>query len=139
MIGPRRYGKTSLLKASAEKSAGEGNIILRYNAEAFAESDGLVRKIIEDSARLLKGSVEKTGEQIRRYFKSLRPEISFSVTQSEWKSSIGVSPAASAGNIGLLVDALNGLEELASEQKEKRTALIIDEFQEILSSEGVTA
>lgn len=61
------------------------------------------------------------------------------MTQSEWKSSIGVTPAASAGNIGLLVDALNGLEELASEQKEKRTALIIDEFQEILSSEGVTA
>ncbi len=139
VIGPRRYGKTSLLKASAEKSAGEGNIILRYNAEAFAEIDGLVRKIIEDSARLLKGSVEKTGEQIRRYFKSLRPEISFSVTQSEWKSSIGVTPAVSAGNIGLLVDALNGLEELASEQKEKRTALIIDEFQEILSSEGVSA
>ncbi len=33
VIGPRRYGKTSLLKASAEKSAAEGNIILRYNAE----------------------------------------------------------------------------------------------------------
>jgi uncharacterized protein len=139
VIGPRRYGKTSLLKASAEKSAKEGNIILRYNAEAFAEIDGLVKKIIEDSARLLMGSVEKTGEQIRRYFKSLRPEISFSVTQSQWKSLIGVTPSANAGNIGLLVDALNGLEELASEQKEKRATLIIDEFQEILSSEGMTA
>ncbi|MBS1794615.1 MAG: ATP-binding protein [Acidobacteria bacterium] len=70
VIGPRRYGKTSLLKA-AENSAKQGNISLRYNAEAFAEIDGLVKKIIEDSARLLKGSVEKTGEQIRRYFKSV--------------------------------------------------------------------
>lgn len=139
VIGPRRYGKTSLLKASAENSVKEGNIILRYNAEAFAEINGLVKKIIEDSARLLKGSIEKTGEQIKRYFKSLRPEISFSVTQSEWKSSIGVNPTETKGNINLLVDALDGLEELASEQTDTKTALIIDEFQEILSSEGVTA
>jgi len=139
VIGPRRYGKTSLLKSVAEKAAEEGKIILRYNSEAFAEIDGLVKKIVEDSARLLKGSVEKTGEQIKRYFKSLRPEISFSVTQSEWKSSIGVSASASSGNIGLLVDALNGLEELASEQTNKKVALIIDEFQDILISQGLTA
>ena len=114
VIGPRRFGKTSLLKSAAEKSAQDGNIIFRYNAEAFAEIDGLVKKIIEDSARALQGSVEKTGEQIKRYFKSLRPEISFSLTQSEWKSSIGIQPSASdAGNIGLLVDALNGLEAVS--------------------------
>ena len=60
VIGPRRFGKTSLLKSATEKSAKQGNLILRYNAEAFAGIDGLVKKIIEDSARLLKGSVEKT-------------------------------------------------------------------------------
>jgi uncharacterized protein len=139
IIGPRRFGKTSLLKSAAEKSEKSGNIVLRYNAEAFAEIDGLVKKIIEDSAKLLKGTVEKTGEQIKRYFKSLRPEISFSVTQSEWKSSIGASPAEPIGRIGLLVDALNGLEELASEQNEKKVALIIDEFQDILESQGIVA
>ena len=100
VIGPRRFGKTSILKSAAEKSAKEGNTILRYNAESFTEIDGLVKKIIEDSAKLLKGTVEKTGEQIKRYFKSLRPEISFSVTQSEWKSSIGVAMPTTSGNIG---------------------------------------
>ena len=139
VIGPRRYGKTSLLKASAEKSAQEGNIILRYNAEAFTEIDGLVKKIIEDSAQLLPGSIEKTGEKIKRYFKSLRPEISFSVTQSEWKSSLGVARSAPQSPIGLLVHALNGVEEMAAELPDKKVALIIDEFQEILALEGVTA
>lgn len=139
VIGPRRFGKTSLLKSSAEKAQKKGNIILRYNAEAFAEIDDLVKKIIEDSAHFLKGSVEKTGEQIKRYFKSLRPEISFSVTQSEWKSSIGVKSESSDQSIGLLVDALEGVEKLASELSGKRVALIIDEFQEILSSNGITA
>jgi hypothetical protein len=140
VIGPRRFGKTSLLKSAAEKSAAEGNLILRYNAESFPEIDGLVTKIIEDSARALKGTVERVGEQIKKYFKSLRPEVSFSVTQTQWKSSIGVAPSAATGQIGLLVDALNGLEELAAEQPEgSRVALIIDEFQEILNQTGVAA
>lgn len=140
VIGPRRFGKTSLLKASTERSEKENNLILRYNAEAFAEMDGLVRKIIEDSARALRGSVEKTGGLIRQYFKSLRPEISFSITQSEWKSSIGVTSSVSkAENIRLLVDALNGLEELAAAETDRKVALIIDEFQEILDLEGITA
>ena len=61
------------------------------------------------------------------------------MTQSEWKSSIGVAPPTTTGNIGLLVDVLNGLEELASEQKERRVALVIDEFQEVLAANGITA
>ncbi len=68
VIGPRRFGKTSLLKAASERSTAEGNIILRYNAESFAEIEGLVRKIIEDSARALQGNVEKIGEMVKRYF-----------------------------------------------------------------------
>ena len=133
VVGPRRFGKTSILKAAAEQSSKRGNIVLRYNAESFPEIDGIVKKIIEDSAALLRGKVEITGEQIKRYFKSLRPEISFSVTQTEWKASIGAAPSVAAGQIGLLVDALNGLEEMASEQPDKRrVSLIIDEFQEIL-------
>ena len=139
VIGPRRFGKTSLLKSAAEDAAKNGAIVLRYNAESFAEIDGLVKKIVEDSAKFLQGKVEKTGEQIKRYFKALRPEISFSVTQTEWKTSIGAVPSNSSGNIELLVDALNGLEALATEHKERRVALIIDEFQEILSQTGITA
>ena len=142
VIGPRRFGKTSLLKSAAEKAADKGNLILRYNAESFPEIDGLVARIIEDSAQALQGTIERVGERIKKYFRSLRPEISFSVTQTQWKSSIGVSPSETSGQkIGLLVNALNGLEELAAEQTEGtgRVALIIDEFQEILNQTGIAA
>ncbi|MBK7707541.1 MAG: ATP-binding protein [Acidobacteria bacterium] len=139
VIGPRRFGKTSLLKSSAEHAERENSIVLRYNAEAFSGIDGLVRKIVEDSAKALQGRIEKTGEHIARYFKALRPELSFSVTQTEWKASLGATPSAASVGVEQLVDALNGLEELASEQKERKVALIIDEFQEILNQAGVLA
>ncbi len=140
VIGPRRFGKTSLLKSVAEKSSAKGDIILRYNAESFPEIEGLIGKIIEDSARALQGGVEKTGERIKRYFKSLRPEISFSVTQTEWKTSLGAAPAPTGSRIGWLVDALDGLEELAADQPGNvKVALIIDEFQELLMRDGTAA
>jgi AAA+ ATPase superfamily predicted ATPase len=140
VIGPRRFGKTSLLKSAAERSSRQGHVVLRYNAESFPEMSSLVGRIVEDSARLLQGKVEKKGEQIKRYFRSLRPEVGFIVTQNEWKVSLGVTPSETAGATGLLIDALNGIEELAADQPEgRRVALIIDEFQEVLSDAGIEA
>lgn len=138
VIGPRRFGKTSLLKAFAETASKNGQTVLRYNAESFPDLSGLVKKIIEDSAKNLPGKVEKKGEQITRYFKSLRPEISFSVTQTEWKVGIGVVPSSPNNQIELVVDAFNGLEMLASEHPKKVT-VIIDEFQDILAQSGISA
>ena len=141
IIGPRRFGKTSLITAVAEKMTEEGNIILNYNAESFPEIEQLVKRMIEDSARNLKGKIEKIGEQIKLSFKNLKPEISFSATQTDWKATLGTNVAASAVNpTELLVDALNGLETLAADLPgEKRVCLIIDEFQEILAQDKLAA
>ncbi len=141
IIGPRRFGKTSLLNAVAEELEKNGDIILNYNAEAYPEIEQLVRRIIEDSARNLKGKIEKIGERIKFYFKSLRPELSFSATQTDWKATLGTNVASEAGNsTELLVDTLNGLEKLAADQKgEKNVCLIIDEFQEILAKDKLLA
>lgn len=141
VIGPRRFGKTSILKAAAQEQQKKGNIILRYNAESFPEIEHLVRKIIEDSAKVLKGQVEKIGERITQYFKALKPEVSFSVTQTEWKVGLGLNQNYSpTQQIGLLVEVLEGVENLAAEigsdKDNKKIALIIDEFQEIINSGG---
>ncbi len=137
LIGPRRFGKTSLLRVAAEKRRKRGDIVLEYNAEGFPDIEHLVRLLIQDSADKLTGPFEKTGEKIKRYFKSLRPEISFSVTQTEWKATLGANVVSEAhGSINLFVEALNGLEKLASEiGGGKKVALIIDEFQEILAQD----
>lgn len=140
VVGPRRFGKTSLLKSASENSEKRGHVILRCNAESFSDLEGLVRKIIEESGRGLKGPVEKIGEQLKRYFRSLRPEVSFSVKQTAWKGSLGVVPSDQAAQLGLLVDTLDGLEKLAADlPSNKKAALIVDEFQEVINIGGVTA
>lgn len=35
LIGPRRFGKTSILRAAAERAEAQGCVVMRFNAEAY--------------------------------------------------------------------------------------------------------
>src|ERR1041384_5143510 len=81
MIGPRRYGKTSILKVAEDRLNADGVVVLRYDAESYPSLDRLVAAIVAGAAKRLRGTVERTGEQIRKFFAKLRPELNFSVSE----------------------------------------------------------
>jgi AAA+ ATPase superfamily predicted ATPase len=141
LIGPRRFGKTSILKTAEDRLAGKNAVVLRFDAESFPSLDLLVTALIAAAAKSLKGKVERVGDQIAKFFVKLRPELSFSITQDAWNAKLGVNVASSQeAHVGLLVEALNGLEALAADQPEARSVgLIIDEFQKIIEIGGLQA
>lgn len=53
LIGPRRYGKTSILRASAHAAWEAGTVVLHYNAEAYPTLVLLARTIVADAAGAL--------------------------------------------------------------------------------------
>src|SRR6516164_8519417 len=113
IVGPRRYGKTSILKAAEDQLAGEEAIVLRYDAESYPSVDLLVAALVSGAAQSLKGSVERAGNQVRQFFAKLRPEASFSITDREWRVKLGVGIAENDfKQLELLVDALDGLEKV---------------------------
>ncbi len=136
MIGPRRYGKTSILKAAEDRL--RDAVVLRLNAEGYPSLDLLVASLIASAAKQLKASVERAGDQIRRFFRRLRPEANFNITESAWNIRVGVAePGESEGDTTLLVEALDGLEALAKAQPKTRpVGLIVDEFQRIVKIGG---
>lgn len=138
LIGPRRFGKTSILKTAEDRLAGTNAVVLRFDAESFPSLDLLVTALIAAAAKSLKGKVERVGDQIARFFSKLRPELSFSVTQDSWNAKLGVNLANNPDqHVDLLVEALNGLEALAAEQpKTRAVGLIIDEFQRLIELGG---
>jgi len=141
LIGPRRYGKTSILKAAEDRLVRKGAVVLRYNAESYPTLDLMVAALVADAAKSLKGGVERAAEQIRSFFGRLRPEVTFNLTDLEWSAKLGVSndPKA-ADHISLLVEALDGLERLAEAQSgDRAVGLVIDEFQKITETRGQEA
>ncbi len=141
MIGPRRYGKTSILKAAEDRLQGAGAVVLRYDAESYPSLDLLVNSLVAGAARQLKGGIQRTGEQVRKFFSRLRPELNFSATEREWTAKVAVAASdATEHHVTLLVEALDGLEHLAKVQpKDRPVGLIIDEFQKVIEIGGPAA
>lgn len=135
MIGPRRYGKTSILRTAAEQSEATGAVVLSYNVEAYPTLDSLARVILTDATARLVGNVDKAGERIRRFFSVLRPEVSYSMTEGTWSASLGVEADEQSAQVPLLIDLLDGLERLASDVK-LPVGLILDEFQKVIELGG---
>ena len=134
LVGPRRYGKTSILKAASEMLASA--VVVRLDAESCPTLEVLAAEIVAGSARSLKGGVKRAGEQVRRFFRSLRPELDYRVSEQSWTVKLGVGSAPEDHAV-VLMDALNGFEDLAQSQAASRpVGLIIDEFQHVVELGG---
>ena len=144
LVGPRRFGKTSILKAAEDRLIQDHAVVLRYDAEGYPSLDLLASAIISGVAKNLKGGIERVGEQVKKFFSRLRPELNFNVTDREWSVRLGVQEVGDIGShvkhLQLLLEALNGLEKLAKAQPASQpVGLIIDEFQKVIELGGQTA
>lgn len=137
LIGPRRFGKSSLLAAMEETLGGEsgGPLVLRYDAERFSGPDQLASRLVADAAARLPGPAERIAKAVKHLFRRLRPELSYNPATQTWSASLGV--AAAADPLPTLVDALDGVERMAKDL-DRPIAVVLDEFQ-CLVERGVQA
>ena len=99
LIGPRRHGKTSILRAATDRARGRGAVVLRYDAEAFPTLEQLAGRLLTDTAAALTSTVERAGKAIREFFASVRPEASYNATENAWSVTLGAAAGqASAGS-----------------------------------------
>src|SRR5580704_9798684 len=137
LIGPRRYGKTSILAAAQQRLEADKAIIIRHDAETYASLQLLAEGILADAARKLTGSLEKAGETVKKIFSHLRPEVNYNFAEHKISVSLG-APRDAHHELPLLTDVLNTVDRLAAEQKHP-VAVIIDEFQQVILEGGATA
>lgn len=134
LIGPRRFGKTSLLAASSAEAAARGAIVIRQDAEKYESLDLLAAAILADATKALKGPVEKAMALVGKVAKRLRPKISYDGQAYSVVLDMSDSPDA----VPLLTFALDAVESLASETG-REVVVVIDEFQQVVAEHGVTA
>ena len=138
LIGPRRFGKTSILKAAQNRLKEQDAIVLRFDATAFPTLELLVSRIVSDAAKALDGEVKWVGEQLASFFSMVRPDVKVSPGDGEWSVQFGIE-REKCENPMFFIDALDGFERLATAQPANRpVGLIIDEFQRVIELGGET-
>jgi uncharacterized protein len=134
LIGPRRFGKTSLLSALDEEMSRAGVVVLRHDAEKFEALELLAGAILASATKRLEGGLEKAIAAVSKAAGRLRPE--FVIEGDSVAVRLGVDRTAEA--LPLLAEALDAVERLAR-QTGQEVCLILDEVQQIVTEHGIAA
>jgi uncharacterized protein len=137
LIGPRRYGKTSIL-AAAEEKLGAEVAVLRYDAEVYESLGRLAEALLAGAAKKLTPTLEKAGEAIKRFASKLKPQVDYDLADQTLRITLGTSEKPVTSALPLLTDVLNIIDKLAA-ASDRRAAVILDEFQHIIEEGGDTA
>lgn len=140
LIGPRRYGKTSVLRAAEVGAKAEGALVFRYDASAFPTIADLTMRLAADAATVFAGTKDRVVAVAREMFGKLQTTITVDASGST-SLTLGSQAAGSASPakaIPLLVDVLDAIERGAKKSR-LRVAVVLDEFQEVVERGGVEA
>ena len=134
LIGPRRFGKTSLLATAAARMEELGAAVIRVNAEQFVGPHALAAELIRQAGQKLIGGPERSLRQLGRAFGSLQPQIAYDPRTDALTVRIAATDRAEPTRT--LTEVLTAIDELAGKAKEP-VAVVIDEFQHTVAEEGV--
>jgi len=141
LIGPRGFGKTSILRAAQASTSRSGAVVLYVNAETSPDVAKLVGEIVAGTAAEVYEGTEDGIQKASRFFSHLEPTFSISAAKQAISVSIGIDLfAGKFRQMEVLADTLDSLNRLAQTLPESRPlALIIDEFSALMTRFGVTA
>ena len=135
LIGPRRFGKTSLLSAAAERATRAGTLVLRLDAEKYESLELLAAAILTNAARALAGPLEKAIRLIQKVASRLEPRVTMEGESVSVR--LGISPG-SGDPLPVLTEALDAVERLAQESG-RDVVVILDEVEQIVVEHGLAA
>ena len=134
-IGPRRFGKTSILRAADAALTKAGVVVLRYDAEAYDNIGLLAAALMSGALRKYASALDRAQAAAKRFFATLKPSLSIDPADGKIMVNMGLDPTAHNTQVPLLTDVLNGIERLAAADKRK-ALVVLDEFQQVVSEAG---
>ena len=136
LIGPRRFGKTSILVTAAKRVRELGGIVVMVNAEEFVTEAAVAAEIVAQTAKGSGLKLKTAMHRAQQLFGRLRPTMSYDPVQDTWSVKLNYDDAAT--QTLLVSEALEGLDRLGA-SVDVPVALIIDEFQALVADEGIAA
>lgn len=135
VIGPRRFGKTSILQTAAEQLRRDECIVLSFNVEGYSSIEQLIRAIVTETANI-SGNLKQATATIRKFFSKLNPTVSYDPIEGTFEASLGLKSPEFAEQSPWLVETLNDLEKMAGSSR-KKIGVVFDEVQQLLQLGGL--
>ena len=136
LIGPRRFGKTSILNVAKANATTRGVPTILVNAEATLTLNELAGAVVTEIASILPLNLKDRSRKVIEWFATLKPTLKYEpLTDSV---TVGVTPLQEDRHTPTLVEALDRADALAQERG-ITIGIIIDEFQELSKREGIAA
>ena len=136
VIGPRRYGKTSLLAVAAARAAKADVLTIRLDAEKYESLPLLAEALLTAAIRGLEGPIERMAKLVGKVGARLRPEVVYDPQLGTWSVTVGA--AERKNTLPLLTDALDTIEQLALDA-DREVVVMLDEVQQIVIEHGLAA
>jgi uncharacterized protein len=143
LIGPRRFGKTSVIRSAELDAIAKNAIVLRYDASAFPTLSELALRLASDATAVFAGTVVGAADRMLKaakdMFERLQPSITIGPDGST-RLTLGVdfTHNAAATAVPLLSDVLDGVER-GAKKIDRPVAVVLDEFQDVVERGGVEA
>jgi AAA+ ATPase superfamily predicted ATPase len=129
VIAPRRYGKSSLVRAALERLGGEGMLVVEVDLMTTPTKERFAAKLAKSIHDDLATVVFRARERVR-VFSSLRITPSMTV-DTDGRMTFGFSAARDPGDIDATIERLLELPAEIAAEKRKRVVVYFDEFQEV--------
>ena len=134
LIGPRRFGKTSILLSASEQLRDAGTRTVYLNLQSLTTVEAVINELIRQTLDL-RTNLKKGAEQTRRFFSRFNPNITVDPLEQTLNVSLGIRTPEPSKQNPLLIEALRSLEQMSKKEKSP-IGVIFDEFQEILRIGG---
>jgi DNA-binding transcriptional ArsR family regulator len=134
LIGPRRFGKTSLLHAGALEAEQKGITVLRFDVEKYESLSLLAQAMMSAAVRAMKSPLDRVLRSISEAASRLRPRLT---VDEQGNISITLDTAGEA-ELPIFTDALDTIEALA-EKLDRPVVVMLDEVQAIVVDHGLEA
>ncbi|MGH9845590.1 MAG: AAA family ATPase [Blastocatellia bacterium] len=134
LIGPRRFGKTSILLTASEQLRESGGRAIYLNLQSLTTIEAVINELIRQTLDL-RTNIRKGADQTRRFFARFNPNITVDPLEQSFNVSLGIKTPEPAKQNPLLIEALRSL-ELMAKKEGSPMGVIFDEFQEILRIGG---
>jgi hypothetical protein len=132
IFAPRRYGKSSLVWKAMQELVGEGVLIAYVNLLLTPTKERLAEKLAAAIYENISSAAERAREKALAPFRGLRIEPTITIDPGDGSFGFSFAAGRQQADVDATLERLLALPAELGAARERRVAVIFDEFQEVV-------